>query len=144
MDVAAEPVRKLLRRPAVIVDFATSLRDLAAILSEELIGAALVRRTVIIEGMVGHPEGIVSERDINRAVAAGLDPDTAQAGDVMTTDLVSADADDTILRVATRMLANGIRHLPIRDGDAVIGVVSERDVLGALLQQVQDRQRDRR
>lgn len=144
MDVAAEPVRELLRRPAVIVDFATSLRGLATILSEEQIGAALVRGTVIVEGMVEHPEGIVSERDINRAVAAGLEPDTAQAGDLMTTDLVSADADDTILRVATRMLANGVRHLPIRDGDAVIGMVSERDVLGALLQQVQDQQRDRR
>ena len=130
MDVADEPVRELLRRRAVIVDSATSLRDLASILSEELIGAALVRRTVIIEGTVGHSEGIVSERDISRAVAAGLEPDTTQAGDVMTTDLASADADDTILRVATRMLANGIRHLPIREGDAVIGVVSERDVLG--------------
>ena len=80
----------------------------------------------------------MSERDISRAVAAGLDLDTTHAGDVMAVDLASARADDTILRVATRMLANGVRHMPIMDGDAVIGVVSERDVLGALLQEVQD------
>ena len=74
---------------------------------------------------------------ITRAVAGGLDLDTAQAADVMAVDLAFAEAGDTILRVATRMLANGIRHLPIRDGDTVIGVVSERDVLGALVQHVQ-------
>lgn len=144
MDVAAEPVRDLLRRPVVIVDSATSLRDVAAILSEELIGAALVRRTVIADGTVTHPEGIVSERDISRAVAAGLDLDTTQAGDVMAVDLATARAQDTILRVATRMLANGIRHMPVSEGDALVGVVSDRDVLGALVQQVQNQPRSRR
>jgi signal-transduction protein with cAMP-binding, CBS, and nucleotidyltransferase domain len=141
MDVAVEPVRELLRRPAVVVDVDISLGDVAAILSEELIGAALVRRTVLANGTVTHPHGLVSERDITHAVACGLDLDTAQAGDVMAVDLAFAEAGDTILRVATRMLANGIRHLPVRDGGTVIGVVSERDVLGALLQQVQGQRR---
>jgi CBS domain-containing protein len=138
MNIELDPVRVLLRRPRVIVDFTTPLRDVAATLNEELVGAALVRRTVVIDGAVTHPEGIVSERDISRAVAAGLDLDTTHAGDVMAVDLASARADDTTLRVAARMLANGVRHMPIMDGDAVIGVVSERDVLGALLQEVQD------
>jgi signal-transduction protein with cAMP-binding, CBS, and nucleotidyltransferase domain len=138
MDVAIEPVRGLLRRPAVVVDVETPLRDVAAILSEELIGAALIRRTLIAGGTVVHPEGIVSERDISRAVAGGLDLDTAQAGDVMAVDLACADAGDTILRVAVRMLANGIRHLPVKEGDTIVGVVSERDVLGAVVQQIQN------
>ena len=137
MDVAIDPVRELLRRPTVVVDVDTSLADVAATLSEEMIGAALVRRTVIAEEGITHPHGLVSERDITRAVAGGLDLDTAQAADVMAVDLAFAEAGDTILRVATRMLANGIRHLPVRDGDTVIGVVSERDVLGALVQHVQ-------
>jgi signal-transduction protein with cAMP-binding, CBS, and nucleotidyltransferase domain len=137
MDVAVEPVRELLRRPAVVVDVGTSLRDVAAALSEELIGAAVVRRTLITGGTVVHPEGIVSERDISRAVAEELDLDTVRAGDLMSVELASAEAGDTILRVAMRMLAHGIRHVPVKDGNRIVGVVSERDVLGAFVQQIQ-------
>ena len=99
MNIEVDRVRALIRRPRVIVDCTASLRDVAATLSEELIGATLVRRTVFIDGTIAHPEGIVSERDISRAVAAGLDLDTTHAGDVMAVDLASARGDDTILRV---------------------------------------------
>lgn len=141
MRVEDEPVRVLLQRPAVIVNPETSLRDLAELLAEESIGAALVRRTLVVEGTVSHPDGLVSERDINRAIAAGLDPDTTVAGDVMTVDLAYAPPGETILRVAQRMLANEIRHVPISDNGAVIGVVSERDVLRAFVQEVQEHMR---
>lgn len=90
-----------------------------------------------------HPYGLVSERDINRALAVGLHPDTTRASDVMTIDLASARAEETIVQVATRMLANGIRHVPVTDGDALVGVVSERDVLGALVQHVHDQRKER-
>ena len=112
MNIELDPVRVLLRRPRVIVDFTTPLRDVAATLNEELVGAALVRRTVVIDGAVTHPEGIVSERDISRAVAAGLDLDTTHAGDVMAVDLASARADDTILRVAAGCSPTGSGTCP--------------------------------
>lgn len=138
MRVEDEPIRALLQHPAVIVSPETSLRDLAAILAEESIGAALVRRSVVVEGAGSHPDGLVSERDISRAIAAGLDPDATMASDVMTLDLAYAAPGETILRVAQRMLANEIRHVPISDNGVVIGVLSERDVLRAFLQEVQE------
>jgi len=137
MRVEDEAVRTLVRHPAVVVDAEAPLRDVAEILAEESIGAALVRRTVLVEGTARHPEGLVSERDISRAIAAGLDPDAIRAGDVMTVELAYANPSETILRVAQRMLAYGIRHIPVSDDGTVIGVVSERDVMRALVQEIQ-------
>ena len=139
MGVEHETVGTLVRHPAVVVDSEAPLREVAEILAQESIGAAIVRRTVVIDGTPRHPEGLVSERDISRAIAAGLDPDAIRAGDVMTVDLAYAKSGETILRVAKRMLANGIRHVPISDDGVIIGMVSERDVMSALVQEVHER-----
>jgi CBS domain-containing protein len=102
-----------------------TLRSIAAVLSASDIGAALVQRD-------GRPVGVVSERDVVGALAEDADPDTVWSADVMTEDLVTADAHEAILRVAFRMIDEGIRHLVLtRDGD-VIGVVSSRDVFAVL------------
>ena len=109
----------------VTVDEKLTLRSIAAVLSASDIGAALVHRE-------GRPVGVVSERDVVRALAEDADPDTVWSADVMTEDLVTADALEAILRVAFRMIDERIRHLAIaRDGD-VIGVVSSRDVFAVL------------
>ena len=90
MRVDLEAVGALVRSPATVVDAEAPLRTVAEILTEEAIGAALVRRSVFTEGKIRHPEGVVSERDVSHAVAAGLDPDTIRAGDVMSVDLADA------------------------------------------------------
>jgi CBS domain-containing protein len=51
----------------------------------------------------------------------------------MTTELVTAAPTDSIAEVGTRMLEAGIRHVVLRDGDQVVGVVSIRDVARVLL-----------
>ena len=137
MDVYVEPLRTLVKRSPVVVDVNASLREVAGILTEERVGAALVYRTLVSDAEVSHPPGVISERDISRAVAGGLDLDETRAGDVMAVAVAAADARETIWRAAARMLANGIRHLPVRDGGRFIGVVSERDVLGAFLHEVE-------
>jgi CBS domain-containing protein len=76
----------------------------------------------------------VSERDITHAVARDMDLDTTPAVGVMTAELAYADPSDTVLRVAARMMANEIRHLPVIDGEELVGVISERDVLRVLVQ----------
>jgi CBS domain-containing protein len=78
------------------------------------------------------PQGIVSERDIVGAVAEGRDLDLVRAEDVMTMTLASAGPDDALLDVARRMVENEVRHLPLVADGVVLGIVSERDVLGAL------------
>ena len=118
-------VRSLITRPPVFVHLDDSLRRLAATFVEESIGAAVVRNT--------NPLGIVSERDIVRALAEGEDLDRATASDVMTEEVEVAAPTDLIIDVVDRMVDNEIRHMPVIDPDGgVMGLVSARDALTRL------------
>src|SRR5271169_3344218 len=120
-----DAIERLVRGPAVSVAENVTLRDVAAVLSEADIGAALVCSDA---GSIR----MVSERDVARALAGGIDPDNVWSADVASAGLVTADVRDRILQVAFRMLDEGIRHVAIeRDGE-VVGVVSSRDVFAVL------------
>jgi CBS domain-containing protein len=135
MTVEDEAVRSLVKRPPVVVHPESTLRAVAEILSEESIGAVVVRGSRPPGAPGSHAEGVVSERDIVQALADGLDPDTTRAEDVMTMDLASAAPNETVLTVAARMLDNEIRHLPVTEDGVVVGVVSERDALRIFVDQ---------
>jgi CBS domain-containing protein len=120
-----DAIERLVRGPAVSVAENVTLRAVAAVLSEADIGAALVCSDA---GSIR----MVSERDVARALAGGIDPDNVWSADVASAGLVTADVRDRILQVAFRMLDEGIRHIAIeRDGE-VVGVVSSRDVFAVL------------
>lgn len=85
--------------------------------------------------------GIVTERDLLRAVAVGGDLDGTVVGDVMTADLYTVVPETPIYEAARQMAARWIRHLPVMapvpagGSGTVVGVVSLRDlvaILGAL------------
>ncbi|SDK75617.1 CBS domain-containing protein [Actinopolyspora mzabensis] len=73
--------------------------------------------------------GIISERDIARAVAHGTDTSTATAEMFATEHVETAKRDENTMTVARRMLDAGVRHLPVVQDSMVIGVISMRDVL---------------
>ena len=74
--------------------------------------------------------GIFSERDvINRVVAKGLNPAATKVTDVMTTNLVVASADETYDSCLRKMKSANCRHLPIVEGDKLVGFISLRDLL---------------
>lgn len=74
--------------------------------------------------------GILSERDVMaRVVAKGLDPDRTRVGDVMTRELVVANGADTHEDGLRKMKQAGCRHLPVVDGDRLVGMIAQRDLL---------------
>ena len=73
--------------------------------------------------------GIFTERDALRVLAAGIDPTTTRVKDWMTKDPVTVDPDTDSDDAAAIMATEGFRHLPVVEGDSVVGVVSLRDVL---------------
>ena len=75
--------------------------------------------------------GIFTERDALRVAAAGTDPTAAAVKDWMTRDPLTVDPDTDSDDAASIMATEGFRHLPVVDGDSVVGVVSLRDVLSA-------------
>lgn len=78
----------------------------------------------------GRLVGIFTERDLlNRVVAHGLDPATTTVGEVMTRELVVADAADHYEAALEKMKDCNCRHLPVVEKDRLVGVVSMRDLL---------------
>jgi CBS domain-containing protein len=127
-----DPIRKIMADRLATVDGGDSLRSVAQELVADEIGAVLVEGT-------GGPIGLISERDVVTVAATGGDLDDHQAADVMTTDLVTAEPDDSIASVARLMLEAGVRHVVLRrEGEAVVGLVSIRDVLAVVLGDADD------
>jgi CBS domain-containing protein len=81
----------------------------------------------------GRLAGIMTERDLMRAVARGLSDETV-VGECMTADPETIAPDDTIEHAAVLMIHGGFRHLPVVDGDDVVGVLSIRDLVQVVVE----------
>ena len=77
----------------------------------------------------GRVRGIVSEHDIVRAIANGVDPRIAVADMCATREVHVADLDNDTSDVVRRMLDLRIRRMPVVSDDRVIGMVSMRELL---------------
>ncbi len=75
--------------------------------------------------------GIVTERDILKAVATGTALDTA-ISDVMSKDLITVGPGTSLREAAGIMTEKWIRHLPVLEGGRLVGIVSQRDLSGVL------------
>ncbi|MGQ0837225.1 CBS domain-containing protein [Actinokineospora sp.] len=113
----------LLASDTISVAPADSLRAAARTMVEARVGSAVV----LADGVLA---GIVTERDVLRAVAEALDPDDTETAAVMTREVVTIGADWEVYEAAAEMAARRIRHLVVTDDTTrVLGVVSVRDVL---------------
>jgi CBS domain-containing protein len=74
--------------------------------------------------------GIITERDVLRAIALGADPDKTTVDDVMTAEVFTVRPDMQLQEEAREMATRWIRHLPVVRGAQILGVVSMRDVTG--------------
>ncbi|HEY1280543.1 MAG TPA: CBS domain-containing protein [Acidimicrobiales bacterium] len=126
MTTCDAPVGSLQWAEPISVGDEMTLRAVATLLNRYAIGAAVVRH--------GDDPGMVSERDIVGALAAGGDPDELWSADVMTPRLVTVSPDTSVIESGQRMLEAGVRHLAIVDGDEIVGVLSMRDLFALLVE----------
>jgi len=110
-------------RPGVTsVDPGDHLADVAKRMRRDRVGAVAVMRGPQLVG-------IITERDLMRAVADGIDPQKASASERMTPEPRTIAADELAARAAELMIELGIRHLPVVRAGSVVGVISARDLL---------------
>jgi len=96
----------------------------AAIMAKRRIGALVCR------DKWGDVRGIISERDIVRATAEKPEAMTAlTVGDMMTHEVRTCAPGDTITDVFNTMSNGHFRHMPVVDGDDLVGLVSATDIL---------------
>ena len=103
-----------------------SLLDASKQMTECRIGALLVMEK-------GSLAGIITERDVVRAVANGRDCKDITIKGIMTTNLLVAKPTDDLDYVMVVMIQNGIRHLPVVDEHGLAGLLSMRDVVRVLV-----------
>jgi CBS domain-containing protein len=90
-----------------------------------------VGAVVVLEG--GALAGILTERDILRAVAAGL-TEEATVGERMTRHPETVESSESTDQAAALMIHGGFRHLPVVDGGDVKGILSIRDLMRVALE----------
>jgi len=91
----------------------------------------------IIASATGSPEGIVTEWDyLSKIVAEGRDPSHVKLGDIMTSDLVSVDANVGLDQVAQLMAQKGIRRVLVLKDRKVIGIITAAIMLSRLKEYV--------
>ncbi|MEO1694677.1 MAG: CBS domain-containing protein [Pseudomonadota bacterium] len=111
-------------RTLVTVPEDASLQEAAATLAKHKIGAVVVR----LES--GGIAGILSERDIIKAVAAnGASALDQRVSSVMTRDVVTCGPNDHVDQVMDQMTRGRFRHVPVVDRDDLHGIVSIGDVV---------------
>ena len=119
------------------IDQHASLTDAVAQLRDRGIGALVVSH----DGR--HIDGIVSERDVVRALAShGASALGRTVASVMSTVVVTCRCGDSVEELMASMTESRFRHLPVVDDDAVlIGIISIGDVVKARLGQLQSENR---
>jgi acetoin utilization protein AcuB len=109
-----------------------------------------IRHLPVVSG--GKLIGIVTDRDIRRALPAHAEDleadelsclfDTLQVQAVMTRPVVSVTPETSIGEAASILAAHGIRCLPVLDGERLVGILTEGDVMQALLEEGRERPRE--
>ncbi len=118
--------RDIMTPNAESVDENETIENIARRLASENIGAM-----PICDG--DHLRGIVTDRDIvTKVVAQGRDPAQVRAKELETGDPVTIGADDSIEEAAQTMAQHKVRRLPVIDGDKLIGMVSQADLVKSL------------
>jgi CBS-domain-containing membrane protein len=113
-----------------------SLKDAANLMRTGHVGSLVVTRPAAAGNVV---VGMITDRDIAIvAVARDFDPQTLRVVDVMATDIVTANLQDSVHEVLNRMRASGIRRMPVTDGSGVLqGLITLDDLLQAFSDELQ-------
>jgi CBS domain-containing protein len=119
-------VRDLPPGPLLSVDPETTIAEVARQMRKDDSDSV----AVMSEGRL---VGIITERDLVRAIADGVDPQEAKADLVMTADPATVNADEDVAMVAVKMMRLGVRHLPVvNKAGKPVGLVSARNLVAIL------------
>lgn len=132
-------VKDVMSSPVVTADENETTNNIAAAMDKEGLGA------VIVTNQEGKSIGIITERDlVIRVIAKNHRPDQIKAKEIMTTPLVTIEPEATVSDAARRMNRLDIRRLGVFYKSNLVGIVSDKDLLGVmpeLIEIIQERSR---
>jgi len=127
-----ETIRQILNKKGNQIHFVspeTTVYDALKLMAEKNIGAVLVLKD-------GRLFGIMSERDYARKVVLkGKFSKEIPVNEIMSSNVICIDPDQTINNTQAVMIQKRIRHLPVMDNDKLVGIISIGDVVDAVLEE---------
>ena len=130
-DVIGSNQELAILRPGV------SVREAVKMMAQRKIGAVMIGERTRLEG-------IFTERDLlTKVVAASRDPDAVTLGEVMTRDPDTIGPNTSAHEALQRMSERSYRHLPVTENGRIVGMVSVRDIYGAMLRELEDELHER-
>lgn len=124
-------VSKIVQRVATI-DENKSVLDGAKLMTEEFIGSVVVTNSSGIRGLFTERELVMN------VVGKGKNPEKVQIKDVMTTDQIKVQPNDTAGRCLDLMKEHRCRHLLVFEGDEFVGIVSLRDMVVLMIDEKEE------
>ncbi len=112
--------------PVITIGPDQPIRDAVALLSRHNIGAL-----VVVASGSDLPVGIISERDIIRRAAENESVFSESVRDIMTKEVITGMPQDDLYSVIHTMTERRFRHLPVVDGEKLVGIISIGDVMKA-------------
>lgn len=119
-------VERLMSRPVETVAPGATLREAAAAMLEHDVGA------LVVLDSANRLEGLLTTTSFVQAVEGDVSPDTAVA-ERMQRELVTVGRRDPLSEAAATMLDHRVHHVPVVEGDDVVGVLSTQDVTAYLV-----------
>lgn len=117
-------VKEFMNKKVLTVSKEDSILDAARAMASHDVGA------LIIVNKAKNPLGIVTERDIlKKIVAYERDANNVKVKDVMTTDMVTVEADSSILSLSQQMEKNNLRRMPVTKKGKLVGIITSRDLI---------------
>jgi CBS domain-containing protein len=121
-------IREVMTEQLVTVEPSTSVAAAVTIMGMRRIGALLVMERERLEG-------IFTERDVVRALSYDIGASAQPVAEWMTRNPITVSPETPVEQALERMLAGNFRHLPVTEGERVVGVVSIRDLSRAALRE---------
>jgi CBS domain-containing protein len=124
MSAGTTPISTLVSNDMVEFSADASLLELSRAFADANVGL------VILADADGSMVGVVSERDLVRALADGRDLRITSGREIASTELAWCDTASPVAEVAQEMMERYIRHVLVEEDGRLVGVVSVRDLLG--------------
>ena len=124
-------VKEIMHRDIISVDAEASVREAVNRMIEHDVGSVVVTRE-------GKPVGILTERDVLKKIVATSweppDPAIIRVEDIMTSPLITIDAEATLGQATMLMTKHKIRRLLVTENGEIVGIFTDKDLLKTTLE----------
>ena len=115
-------VQDIMNRNVVCILSDTKIHEAAKVMVDNGIGCIIVKNNDDVSG-------IITERDIMKAVASESDLANMTVGDIMSRYVISIDPSATVDHAAQVMINNKIKKLPVMKNDQLVGIITSTDIV---------------